>query len=136
MMLTVLVVSDNPQIERQLSDFFCGREYTVKNQKCCEKAILTSFEDDTDLCIYDIDTSSDHHFDTINIIKKLQPSLPIIVLSEDNSFEHLQKIAQLKVFYCAMKPLQMGELESVVDSVERTKMFKNNQCKNQTQSLL
>ncbi len=136
MVLTVLVVSDSPHIECELSRFFCDREYIVKNQKCCEKAILTSFEDDTDFCIYDIDVSSANHFDTINIIKKLKPNLPIIVLNDDNSFEHLQKIAQLNVFYCAIKPLQMGELESVVDSVERAKMFKNNQFKNKTQSLL
>jgi DNA-binding NtrC family response regulator len=128
---TALIISNNRKMKENLNGYFTNKQFQIKALSSSQDAISASIEDGTDVCIYDLDRSIDRHLNTIKIIQQLKPNLPIVVLSNDNSFEHLQKIAQMKVFYCAMKPIQWGELDSVVDSIERAQSLYNKKIVNQ-----
>ncbi len=47
----------------------------------------------------------------------MRPKLPIIVLCEDFSSENIRKFAEARIFYCAIKPIQIEEMEKVLEAV-------------------
>ncbi|MCI0493744.1 response regulator, partial [candidate division KSB1 bacterium] len=74
-------------------------------------------EKEISLLILDLDQPQGPNFDSIDIIRKLRPRLPIIVLSADSSLEMLKILAQKGVFYTASKPIQAEEIEEVIQAI-------------------
>ena len=81
-------------------------------------SILKKFEDEIDFLIYDIGRTTEHALDTLQIVKSLNPSLPLLILTGDNSIEHMKALAQLNPYYCALTPLDANEIKSVIDAVK------------------
>jgi DNA-binding NtrC family response regulator len=71
-----------------------------------------------DLCIVDCNHRNKSELDFIKILKNLYPKLPIVTLSDDTSVEWTRKMAELGVFYCAIKPVQLVEFEQIMQGIE------------------
>lgn len=114
-----VIASEDIMVIGQVSTMVSERDYSVIIVKSAIKSILKILEEKIDLLILDLDFSQNNLIDLINIIKRMRPKLPIIVLCEDFSRETIRKFAEAKIFYCAIKPLQIGEMEKVLEAVIR-----------------
>ena len=117
MKFNILLVSEDTQIMQVIREIANRNELTLISIPVEYNTVLKTLEQKVDLMIYDIHQDVKNHFDMIHVIKNLKPSLPIIMLTENNSFDNMKEIAQLSVFYCALKPLEAQEIQHVIKAV-------------------
>ena len=116
---SVVVTTKDPGVREQLGEFLKKYEYDVYFEKIGNPAILTVLDRNVDIMINDLAGEDDSELKVIGVIRSAKPKLPIIVLSENTSKEFIRKLLELGVFYCAMRPMQTGEMEKVLEAIER-----------------
>ena len=112
-----IIVSSNPAVINLMTDILMQHDFTVTIEKSIIKFISSILEKEINLFILDLDSPEGLNFDSIDIIRKLRPRLPIIVLLEDDSLETLKTLVQKGVFYSAIKPVQNEEIQEVIQAV-------------------
>ena len=116
---TVVIATEDPVVINQLSTILMQHDYSIIIEKSTIKSILKILEQEIDFLILDIDSPENSNMDLIDIIRKTRPRLPIVVLSQDTSIELIRELAEAGVFYCALKPVQLGELKNLIEAVKR-----------------
>ncbi|MFQ6092858.1 MAG: response regulator [bacterium] len=109
---TILVATNDSETERELTNVLT-EGYIVRTVESSSEALLTLLEKDIDLIVIDLSIDGMTGLETIPIIRRTRPKIPLIVLSDDDSVETGSKVAQEGVFYYALKPLNAAELEQV-----------------------
>jgi DNA-binding response OmpR family regulator len=85
-----IIISQDSAIISQITELLLHYDYSVTIEKSIMKIILQLLEGNVHLLILDLDSPESTNFDSIDIIRKLRPKLPIIILSADSSFEMLK----------------------------------------------
>jgi DNA-binding NtrC family response regulator len=116
---SAVIASENPDLIDQLSNIMVEYDYSFIIVKSAIESILKILEQEVDLLILDSDFAENTIMNSINIIKKMRPRLPIVVLPEDFAIDTVRKLTKAGVFYCAMKPVQIDEIEQVLEAVNR-----------------
>ena len=124
-----IIVSSDPAVINLMTDILMQHDFTVTIEKSIIKFISSILEKEINLFILDLDSPEGLNFDSIDIIQKLRPRLPIIVLLEDDSLETLKTLVQKGVFYSAIKPVQNEEIQEVIKAVAESHYQKNNKEK-------
>ena len=124
-----IIVSSDPAVINLMTDILMQHDFTVTIEKSIIKFISSILEKEINLFILDLDSPEGLNFDSIDIIRKLRPQLPIIVLLEDDSLETLKTLVQKGVFYSAIKPVQNEEIQEVINAVAESHYQKNNKEK-------
>ena len=76
------------------------------------KVLLQKVKNDLiDVIILAVDAWGDGRFELIAVIKKLNRTLPIIAISSDDSLETAGKVREQGVFFYALKPLDIREID-------------------------
>ena len=127
---SVVVTTNDPEVKEQLEGFLKKHNYDVYFEKMGNPAILTVLDRDIDIMINDLPAEDDSVLKVIGVIRSTKPKLPIIVLSENTSKETIRKLSELGVFYCAMRPMQTGEMEKVLEAIERLYQREEERYKN------
>ena len=118
------ILSSDARVVNQMTDILMQHDFTVTVEKSIIKLISSMFEKEISLLILDLDSPQGVNFDSIDIIRKLRPRLPIIVILVDNSLETLKTVVQKGVFYTALKPVLVEEIEEVIQAVTQSQ-YKN-----------
>jgi DNA-binding NtrC family response regulator len=66
-------------------------------------------------------------YEMIPLMKRVNPKLPIIVMSASGSLELAQRIRNEGIFFYAMKPIDVDEIGTVVESAFK-KLEHETQC--------
>ena len=117
--ISVIVTTEDPKLEEILGKFFKSAEYKIQFGKLRSQTLLTMLEKPYDICIMDLVLDEKSNLDMIKIVRNIAPSLPIIVFSDDTSVESVRKLYEEGIFYCAMKPVQIIEIEQVIVGLEK-----------------
>jgi len=117
--ISVIVATEDPKIEEILGKFFKTVWYKIQFVKFRSQILLTMLEKPYDICIMDLVLDEKSNLDMIKIVRHIAPSMPIIVFSEDKSVESVRKLYEEGIFYCAMKPVQIIEIEQVIAGLEK-----------------
>ena len=80
--------------------------------------LLNILDVDLDLLIIDTELSGISGMETMPIIKKLRPNVPIIFVSSDISFEIGQQIAEFGIWSNLNKPIETDKLECFLSYVQ------------------
>lgn len=131
MMKTVkssVIVSEDSKVATQLTDILLKHDYTVTIEKSILKFICNILDKEINLLILEMDVPKTFILDSIEIIRKIRPRLPIIVVMADTSLDALKTMVQKGVFYTAIKPLQSEDLTEVIKALDRSETRKN--CNN------
>jgi len=112
-----IIVSADASVINPMTDILMQYDYTITIEKSIIKFISSMLEKEISLLILDLDQPEGPNFDSIDIIRKLRPRLPIIVLSADGSLDMLKMLAQKGVFYTAIKPIITEEIEEVIQAI-------------------
>ena len=116
MAFSVLLASNDSDLDVLMRRILEKRDFKYDYQPAADVAILSVMEDPVDMLFYDT-TDTENHFDTISVINSLNPKLPIVVITDDNSIETMKNLARLRIFFRVIKPVQMHEIESILDAV-------------------
>jgi PAS domain S-box-containing protein len=86
------------------------------------KILLQKVRNDLiDVLILAVDAWGGGRFELIPVVKKLNRSLPIIAISSDDSLETAAKVREQGVFFYALKPLDIREIDiAVKNALART----------------
>ena len=108
---SILIASEDKQLcERVLGILNRSQLIPICSQRISQ-ILLNILEKDFDLLILDIDSSGVARTEMINVIKKVRPNLPLIVVTSDTSFETGKKIVENGVLLFLLKPIDMENLE-------------------------
>jgi len=116
---SVVIASEDPVVINELSTLLIRHDYSIIIEKSTIKSIIKILEHTIDFLILDFEQTQNSNMDLINIIRKTRPRLPIVVLSEDTSLETIRLLATAGVFYCALKPIQITEIDNVIEAINR-----------------
>ena len=110
----ILIATPDPSTAQQLLEHFSAQGLKAIAVECGSDAMLAVAEENIGLLILDISVQEPSGTKTVEILRKMRPRLPVIVLSDDHSVEAGRKILQHGVFYYFLKPLNLDELDQIV----------------------
>ena len=116
MPFSVLLASNDSELDGLIREISENRNVQYNHKPAADSEILAAIENPVDMLFYDT-TDTENHIDTISVINCLSPQLPIVVITDDSSIETMKNLAQLKIFFRVIKPVQMKEIESILDAV-------------------
>lgn len=92
-----------------------SKGYEVKTTDSASD-LIREVERTTGIIVLDAELSGMKAYEMIPLMKRINPKLPIIVMSASGSVELAQKIRNEGIFFYAMKPIDVDEIEMVVES--------------------
>lgn len=113
----ILIASSDKDVNtsiRNLLESYENCSYRVVEES--GDVLLSVLEEDYDFAIIDLDIGGISGPKTVEIIKKSRPRLPLVIISGDASIEAGVRVMQHGVFYYMIKPVDMGQLASVIES--------------------
>ena len=116
--LKVLISSSDEADLKKLCDLLHAREYEVIIDKPGSDTIYDILNNDIYFIICDVSDEDTEIFTIINIIKQLRPTVPVISIIEFSAIGNMRKLYEMGIFYNAMKPVQTGEIDSIIDALE------------------
>jgi DNA-binding NtrC family response regulator len=109
----ILIATPEPLTRQELLGRF-SKEYQAIAVERGSDALLAVAEENIALVILDSSVKEPSGTRTVEILRKMRPRLPVIVLSADHSVEAGRDILQHGVFYYFVKPLDLAELDQIV----------------------
>jgi len=112
----ILIATPEPSTKQQIFDWLSAQGYRAAAVERGSDVLLAVAEDNIRLVILDLSIQEPSGAKTVEILRKIRPRLPVIVLSGDHSIETGRQILQHGVFYYLLKPVDAKELDQVVQS--------------------
>lgn len=95
-----------------------AKGYEVKTTDSASD-LIRELEKTIGIIVLDVELSGMKAYEMIPLMKRVNPKLPIIVMSASSSVELAQRIRNEGIFFYAMKPIDADEIETVVESAFR-----------------
>ncbi|MBL7197396.1 MAG: response regulator [Candidatus Omnitrophica bacterium] len=119
---TILIADSDNAIKLSLSMFLTREGYKVQTAKIFSEVIQKVQNIGVDVLIMDVELSGIKGYEIVPILKKMDPKLPIIIMSNDSSLELAKKVRETEIFFYAIKPLDLEEIKlAVQDALKRSK---------------
>ena len=112
----VLVFSRKPPEEGGVSTILSEEGYQVEWTDSGPAAICEALSGSLGACIIVVGRSSDREVDYIPCLNRVDPKLPIIVISEHDSVELQRRIRRHRVYYYLLLPINREEIRAVLRS--------------------
>lgn len=116
-MSSVLIADDDLFIRKLLREELTRENYQVETVESGSSAIRRILRRSFDVLILDIHMTGISGLETISMVKKICPRLPIIVVTGNRSAEMERKVRAETIFYYFVKPFDMKEMKEVVKAV-------------------
>ena len=115
--IKILLATRDHAFEKSLADVLHPCQYPMLVVRSCREALEYLLDNEIDLVVIDPDLGALDGVDTIELVKKLCPRLPVIVVSEDDSYETSARIAKAGVYFSMAKPIDRKITEELMRSV-------------------
>ena len=123
MKMRILAVTNDFHFEKNLKNVIEGKDCIVLFERYDIGLILKIIEENVRFIMIDINKNIQEVLEITRIIHSTKPKTPIIVFSDIFDIERIRKLTQAGIFYCAMKPVQAEEMNSVFEAINR--FYKN-----------
>lgn len=110
----ILVATSDPSAGQAIIEHLTARGHRASTVERGADALLAVAEDRFELAIIDLAIQEPVGAKTVEIVRKMRPRLPVIVLSDDDSVETGRQVLQHGPFYYLLKPLNLEELWQIV----------------------
>lgn len=119
---TILIADSDGATRLSLSMFLAKEGYRVQTAGIGSEVIQKVQNIGIDVLIMDVELSGMKGYEIVPILKKIDPKLPIIIMSNDTSLELAKKVRETEVFFYAIKPLDLEEIKlAIKDALKRSK---------------
>lgn len=116
----ILVVDDDKDLCKNISDILTHKGYKVKTSYDGESALRIIREINVDILLLDIKLPPLNGLETYLSIKDIRPNITVIVISGYmNELPELTANLRKNVYTCINKPLSMDKLLSIIKEIER-----------------
>ena len=120
----VLVFSRKPPEEGGITRILSDEGYQVEWTDSGPSAICEALTGTLAACVIFVGRNAEREVDYIPCLNRVDPELPIIVISEHDSVELQRKVRRHRVFYYLLLPLDREEISAVLRSAVRTPVKK------------
>lgn len=110
----VLIVAQESSIRQQIFNRISANGYQAVTAERGYDALLTVVEQNVGLVIIDLSIDESAGVKTVEILRKIRPRLPLVVLFGDRSLEAGRQVLQYGVFYYLLKPVDLEELDQII----------------------
>jgi DNA-binding response OmpR family regulator len=114
-----LIASSLEETRKQVAAFLLERDYRVKAVAGGGEALLALVDEEPDLIILDLQIGGIPGFQALELMKRLRPKVPLVVLSDDLSMETGSRVLEKGVFFYFLKPLDLSLLGEVIECALR-----------------
>ena len=115
----VLVFSRKPPEEGGINTILADDGYQVEWTDSGPSAICEALSGGLAACIIFVSRTADREVDYIPCLNRVDPKLPIIVISEHDSVELQRRIRRHRVYYYLLLPIDRDELRAVLRGAVR-----------------
>lgn len=115
----VLVFSRKPPEEGGISTILADEGYQVEWTDSGPAAICEALSGALAACIIFVSRTADREVDYLPCLNRVDPKLPIIVISEHDSVELQRRIRRHRVYYYLLMPVDRDELRAVLHGAVR-----------------
>ncbi|MDE2059816.1 MAG: response regulator [candidate division NC10 bacterium] len=112
----IVIVTPELSIRQQIFSRVAAKGYPAVAVERGYDALLTVVEQNVGLVILDLSIDESAGVKTVEILRKIRPRLPLVVMSGDRSLEAGREVLQHGVFYYLLKPFDLEELDQIVES--------------------
>ncbi len=99
---------------RSLSTFLHGLGYKIETAKTVSDMIRKVRKRPVDVILLDEELEGVKAFDLVPLFKKVDDRIQVIVFSSDASLGQAKRLREAGIFYHAMKPVDLEEIQSAV----------------------
>ncbi|MFQ5706620.1 MAG: response regulator [bacterium] len=117
--LTVLLATDDEEFEESLLEILDENKYAVVVERSYPSAFHYLLNHEIDLLIFDPTLEELGGLCTLQFIKEIRPKIPIVVITDESSYDAGAAIARIGAYFRLGKPIDMQIAEEVVKSVAR-----------------
>ena len=110
----VLIVTSELPIRQQILSRVSAKGYQTVATERGYDALLAVVEQNVGLVIIDLSIEESAGVKTVELLRKIRPRLPLVVLSNDRSLEAGRQVLQHGVFYYLLKPFDLEELDQII----------------------
>jgi DNA-binding NtrC family response regulator len=114
------VFSRRPPEEGGISTILADDGFQVEWTDSGPSAICEALTGSLAACIIFVGRNAEREVDYIPCLNRVDPKLPIVVISEHDSVELQRKVRRHRVFYYLLLPLDRDELRAVLRNAVRT----------------
>lgn len=115
----ILVFSRRPPAKGGLAAMLADAGYQVEWTDSGPAAICEALTGTLAACIIAVGQSAEREVDYIPCLNRVDPKLPIVVVSDHDSIELQRRVRRHRVFYYLLEPLDADELRAVLRSAVR-----------------
>jgi DNA-binding response OmpR family regulator len=117
----ILVVDDDPDILAALSDLLEHEGYQVTCASTCGDALAEATASPYDAVLLDLGLPDGDGLSVLDILRNLNPSLPVIILTAFGSPEYRAKSLSHGAFSCVNKPYDRDVVRGLLRQAVRTR---------------
>lgn len=115
----VLVFSRRPPTEGGISRLLADDGYQVMWTDNGPEAICEALSGNLAACVIIVGRSAEREVDYLPCLNRVDPRLPVIVVSDHDTIELQRKVRRHRVFYYLLEPLDPAEFRAVIRSAVR-----------------
>ena len=119
---TIVIASEDVEAVRGFQQASISKGYNVLVERGKLQAIRAILEHQVICLVLDLECFGSDSLAFMNIVKKIRPRLPIVVLSAEEKISSTRMLAEFGTFYRGVKPLSVQEIEHVVEGVDSNLM--------------
>jgi DNA-binding NtrC family response regulator len=112
----VLVFSRRPPEQGGLSSMLADEGYQVEWTDSGPTAICEALSGGLAACVIAVGRHAEREIDYLPCLNRVDPKLPIVVVSDHDTIELQRKVRRHRVFYYLLEPLDRAEFHSVLRS--------------------
>ena len=113
---TILIACRDDLWARSLSTFFHGTGYRVEMVRGVSQMIRRVLNGNIHVLLLDDEVEGIKAWDLVFLLKRINRRVQVIVISSEEALEVVRQLRGAGIFYQAMKPVDMAELNSAVES--------------------
>ncbi|MFQ5769949.1 MAG: response regulator [bacterium] len=117
--LTILLATSDNYLKDKLLSVLSDKDFPVEVVNTCKEVFETLVDYNFDVVIFDPEIGKLEELDAVQLIKKIRPKTPIIVVSDETSYETGVKIAEMGVYFRMGKPINEKITKELMKNVEK-----------------
>ena len=123
--LKILITDDSKLLRKKLRAELEKLDCEVLDSENCKEAIMKDFKYHPDCVILDIVMPEVGGIETLQVIKEINPDLPVIMLSSAGTSQKLKETLELGALDFIQKPYTSEQIKQAVERIRR-KVEENN----------
>jgi nitrogen regulation protein NR(I) len=113
-MSTILVIDDDDQLRKSFQKLLIEEGYTVESAASGEEGVQKIGRRMPDLVILDMRLPGMNGIETFKVIHKLEPKLPVVIMTAYGTTEHAIEATKLGAFDYVLKPFEIPSMLAII----------------------